>query len=183
GHIEDVLKLIVGRSGTEYGNEGHVMTNSRFGDLFDIIYEDAPDEVLGRSEALIDAGPDGTFARTKGKDYRVIASENLEEAAEKINRLSKEILPCTVDSLHWLISKDERGRRFLSVFNNEGNERSVRRGDVLRKEADACVRISFRESVEPKVFKAGSEKIKLTRENDRIWRLEVPAADFAILEF
>ena len=183
GHIEDVLKLIFGRSGTEYGNEGHVMTNSRFGDLFDIIYEDAPDEVLGRYEALIDAGPDGTFARTKGKDYRVIASENLEEAAEKINRLSKEILPCTVDSLHWLISKDEKGRRFLSVFNNEGNERSVRRGDVLRREADARVRMSFREPAEPKVFKAGSGKIKLTRENDRTWRLEVPAADFAILEF
>jgi predicted signal transduction protein with EAL and GGDEF domain len=45
GHVEDVLKRIYFRSGKLYGNEGHTLTNSRFGDLFDILYEDMEEAV------------------------------------------------------------------------------------------------------------------------------------------
>lgn len=182
-HVEDVLKLLFSRCGTIYGNESHVMSNSRFGDLFDIIYEDAPDEVLKKYDALIDATADGDFAKAKGDTFRVLESGDLEKMADEINRLSKEVMPCTVDSLHWLVSTDAQGRRFLSIFNNEGNERSVRRGDVLRKEADAKVKVTFRDAAQLSMLKASCDAVRLEQADDTTYYVEVPAAGFAIMQF
>ena len=183
GHIEDVLKLIFSRPEKGYGNENHVMTNSRFGDLFDIIYEDAPEHVLKKYDALIDASMDGAFAREKGADFRVLESGNLDRLTEEINRLAAESLPCTVDSLHWLISEDEQGRRFLSIFNNEGNERSVRLGDVLRSEADARVKVTFKEAAQLRMVKASCGAVRIEKADEETYYVDVPAAGFAILQF
>ena len=182
-HVEDVLKPIFARSGAKYGNEGHVMTNSRFGDLFDVIYEDAPEHVLKKYAALIDATADGDFARAKGGDYRVLESGDFGKLTAEINRLAAEELPCTADSLHWLISTDEQGRRFLSVFNNEGNERSARFGDVLCREADAKVKVTFKEAAQLSMFKASCDAVRVEQADEKTYYVEVPAAGFAILQF
>ena len=63
GHVEDVLKLFFARKGQAIGNESHVITNSRFADVLDIIYEDTDAAAMQKYDYLIDASPDGAFAR------------------------------------------------------------------------------------------------------------------------
>ena len=182
GHIEDVLKLIWTRNGKIYGNESHVLTNSRFGDLFDIIYEDASEETLEKYEYLIDASPNGSFAQKKGKEFRVLSSADLGSLEYKLHEVERELLPCTVDSLHWMISCDNCGGRYLSIFNNEGNERSVRCGDAIDHEADAAVTVRFKENAIPEVIKA-TDGVRICANSDREYRVDVPATGFVILKF
>ena len=184
GHVEDVLKLIYTRNGEIYGNESHVLTNSRFGDLFDILYEDADDAVLSRYDTLIDATPDGEIARARGEKHRILKSDSLEELENRLHQREKEILPVTVDGLHWLLSEDAEGKRYLSVFNNEGNERSIRHGDTVRREADGCVRITFCEPTERlRALKVTSPDVRIARVDACTYTLELPATELVILEY
>ena len=182
-HIEDVLKFIYARNGKVYGNEGFVMTNSRFGDLFDIIYEDASDEVLGKYEALIDATPDGTFATKRGGDYKILGTSDFDKLERDIRALTVEVMPVTVDKLHWVVSRDAKGRRFVSIFNNEGNIRDSKIGDTLIKEADARVRVSFKVAAELSPIKLSSDKIAIEKADDTTYFVDIPAAGFAIFEY
>lgn len=183
GHVEDVLKLFFERVGKEYGNEGHVMTNSRFGDLFDIIYEDASDDILNKYAALIDATPNSAFALKKGDAFKVFESYDLEKLAYQVGKLSDEILDCKVDLLHWILSKDNSGKRYVSVFNNEGNIRSEEEGDTLVKEAEARVKISFRKEADLRTIKLGAEEIKVEKVDEKTYYVTIPAASFAIFEY
>lgn len=184
GHVEDVLKLFFSRNGPIYGNEGHVMTNSRFGDLTDILYADAPRSALQRYDVLIDATPDGSFARSvAGSGMQVLESRDLEQLARQVEALTAQILPVSVDGLHWLVSTAEDGRRFLSIFNNEGNRRTSRDGDVIDHAADRRVHVTFRTSHDLRIFRGDREKLALARLDKDRYQLTVPAADFAILEF
>lgn len=159
------------------------MTNSHFGDLFDIIYEDASDEVLGKYEALIDATPDSTFAKKKGRDFRVLESADFDKLERDIRTLAEEVMPVTVDKLHWIVSKDAEGRRFLSIFNNEGNVRDSKIGDTLIREADARVKVCFKEATEMKPIKFSSDDVKVESADDKTCYVTVPAAGFAIFEY
>lgn len=182
-HVEDTLKLIYARNGKIYGNESFVLTNSRFGDLFDIIYEDASDEVLGKYEALIDATPDSSFAKKKANKFRVLESTDFEKLENDLKKLSEEVLPVTVDSLHWILSKDLEGRRFISIFNNEGNMRDSESGDTLIREADAHARVSFRVPTELTPIKLSSDDVRIERPDKKTYFVDIPAAGFAIFEY
>jgi len=186
GHIEDVLKLFFSRDGAGevYGNEGHVITNSRFGDLFDIIYEDAAEEVLEKYACLIDASPDSAFLHAKANTkLRIVESFNLDRLAADVSAIAAESLPCTVDSLHWLLSTAEDGRRFVSVFNNEGNDRSLANGDILLKAAARKVTITFAEPATLKLVKTSTGTIKPEKLNEHTYCVEMPAASFLIAEY
>ena len=183
GHIEDVLKLFFERTGKEYGNEGHVMTNSRFGDLFDIIYEDATDENLGKYAALIDATPDSSFAAKKGNEFKVLESRDFDKLAFDVKKLTDEAVDCQVDSLHWILSKDQNGKRYVSVFNNEGNLRKEETGDTLIKEAEARVKISFKEPTVLNAIKKETEDVKIEKADDKTYFVTIPPAGFAIFEY
>ena len=182
GHVEDVLKLIFNREGDGIGNEGHVITNSRFGDVFDIIYEDASDEVFAKYAYLIDATPEGSFA-AKRKDLRVLESSDLEKLTAELSKRIPEVMPCYVDDLCWLVSYDESGRRYLSIFNNEGNERSLEKGDIIHREADCPVTIKLNQAGELKVLKEASGAVNLEKADDVTYHATIPAAGFAIFEF
>ena len=92
GHVEDVLKLIFARV-ENCGNEGHVLTNSRFGDLFDIIYDDTTFDGLKNYEYLIDATPNDEFIKAKSnQSLNILSSANLDELSIAINNLTKKIL-------------------------------------------------------------------------------------------
>ena len=182
-HIEDVLKFIYARNGKIYGNESFVMTNSRFGDLFDIIYEDASEEILGKYEAFIDATPDGTFAEKQGKNRRVLKSTDFDKLENDIRALTDEVMPVKVDKLHWVVSEDKEGRRFLSIFNNEGNKRDSKVGDILLHEADERVKITFKETAQLRLIKLSSEDGKIEKTDDKTYFAEIPAAGFVILQF
>ena len=183
GHIEDVLKLIYIRSVPAYGNESHILTNSRFGELFDIVYEDASDEALSKYEYLIDPTADGQIARKLGGKHRVLESGDLDLLETRLHALERELMPVTVDALCWLVSTDENGKRYLSIFNNEGNERTHEHGDTVRHEADARVTVMLREAGEIAVVKASSPDIKISRVDDCTYVIDMPATEFAIFEF
>jgi len=183
GHIEDVLKLFFEKTEEEYGNEGHAMTNSHFGDLFDIIYEDAGDEVFSKYEALIDATPDGTFAKKASGAFRVLESADFEKLSFEVRKLSEEVMDCTVSSLHWILSKDASGKRYVSIFNNEGNRRSIEKGDTLIKEAERRVKLTFKEETSLKAIKLGTDEVKIEKEDGKTYFVTVPAATFAIFEY
>lgn len=184
GHIEDVMKLIYEPFGERYGNEGHTLTNSRFGDFFDIIYADADDSVFERYDYLIDATKDGRFLKEKdGKGLKILDSSDLFALEAQIHALEKTCLPCTVDGLHWLISTDENGTRYLTLFNNEGNERDDRLGDIVDRNADRTVKVTFRDECSPKKIQGSDIGFKIEQENPKTFRITVPAAGFAVLTF
>lgn len=184
GHIEDVLKLIYEPFGERYGNEGHTLTNSRFGDFFDIIYADADDSVFDRYDYLIDATKDGTFMKKHADQrWKILDSADLSALEHRIHELERECLPCTVDGLHWLISTDENGVRYLTLFNNEGNERDDRLGDIIDRNADRTVKVTFCEECSPKKIQGSDVGFKIEQENPKMFRITVPAAGFAVLTF
>lgn len=182
GHIEDVIKLIYNRSSI-IGNEGHTITNSQFGDIFDIVYADTNEEALSKYEYLIDATPTNEFARKTGGKFKVLKSSDLGRLENDLKKLSKEIMPLYVSDLCWLVSTDENGRRYLSIFNNEGNERSLKKGNTLLHEADRRVTITFKESTTPHILKESLGSCSLERINDTTFEATIPASGFVIMSF
>ena len=184
GHVEDVLKLFFARYGEAYGNEGHVITNSRFGDVVDIIYEDAGEETLNQYEYLIDATKNGDFIRAKvGSNLRILESADLEQLAVTVEKLIPEVMPVSVNGLSWLVSVDNQKRNFLSIFNNEGNERSIYKGDVINTEADKTVTVTFKKPANLNVAREGSRAVTVQKVDDSTYCVEIPATSFVIIEF
>ena len=182
-HIFDVKRYIYGRT-NPIGNEGRTITNSRFGDLFDIIYADAGQDVFNRYEALIDISPDSSFARSgKAGSVPVFETTDLEAMEAGIKELAKKILPCTVDKLMWVLSDGEDGTQYLSIFNNEGNDRTPQNGDNISPEADARATVTFKDAGELKVVKSSNENITLRRVDEKTWCVDMPATSFVILSY
>ena len=183
-HIEDLLTLFFETFGKSYGTEGHTMTNSRFGDIVDIIYEDAPDAVLASYDYLIDATKAGNFAAARANSgLRILESKNLDMLAFEVERLTRKTMPVWVDDLHWLVSTDNKGRRFLTIFNNEGNTRTTALGDVIDPAATRIVTISSKEPLNLNIFKAAREDIQLTKIDDCNYKATIAGADFVILQY
>ena len=185
GHVEDVLKLFYVRDEAGIsGNEGHVITNAAFGNVFDIIYEDEADSILKQYEYLIDATKDGDFAKAKkGSGLKILESGNLDKLGATVTELIRETMPCYVDSLCWVVSENDKGKRFVSIFNNEGNERSLEHGDTVDRTVDKKVTITFKEAATVKVIKEELGDCQLVKVNDTTYCATIPAAGFVILEF
>ena len=186
GHFEDLTKLFFTYTERVAGdNEDHVLTNTRFGDVFDIIYEDVSDEALSRYDYLIDASPDGAFAKAKaGAGFKILESGDIAALEARMPALIKETMPCYVDALHWLVSTDEKGKRYLTVFNNSGNERDIKRGDIIHPEADRTVTVTFKEATTPqKLVEGANATVGLERVDEKTYKLHIPATSFAILAF
>lgn len=183
GHVEDVLKLIFAREKEVYGNEGHVLTNSRFGDLFDIVYDDTSVDALKKYDYLIDATKEGEFIKkVKDLSLNVLDSANLTELESTLNMLTKKIMPCYVEGLPWIVSFDEKGNRYLTVFNNEGNERDAKVGDIIHKEADKKIKLYFKEDVTLSVlYKQSNLTVEKTGENS--FEVILPATELVIFKF
>ena len=101
----------------------------------------------------------------------------------RIHELEKTCLPCTVDGLHWLISTDENGTRYLTLFNNEGNERDDVLGDIVDRNADRTVTVTFRDECSPKKIQGADCGFKIEQVNSKTYRITVAAANFAVLTF
>ena len=183
-HIEDLLTLFFETHGQSYGTEGHCVTNSRFGDIVDIIYEDAPDAVLASYDYLIDATKAGNFAASRAASgLKILESKNLEKLTHEMDKLIPEVMPVWVDDLHWIVSSDDKGRRFLTIFNNEGNTRTTALGDVIDPKATRTVTISSKEPLNLNIFKDARENIQLTKIDDYNYKATIAGADFVILTY
>ncbi|MBE6913299.1 MAG: hypothetical protein E7473_12335, partial [Ruminococcaceae bacterium] len=101
--VEGVLNYIFQNDGKGYGNENHTITNSRFGDVFDVVYEDTSPVALSKYEYLIDATPDGAFSKANTQ-YKIIGSADLDKLREKLEEAIKEVMPIWADDLCWLVS-------------------------------------------------------------------------------
>ena len=182
GHVEDVLKLFFART-ENIGNEGHTLTNSRFGDLFDIIYEDTKDGELKKYDYLIDATKDGRFIKAKqGTDLKILDSADIEKLASSVRKIEKAIMPVHVDGLPYIVSTNDKGERFVSIFNNEGNERDLYKGDIIHGEADKKVKITFKESANPMV-EYSPVKLDIEKIDDKNFNAQILATRCAIIKF
>ena len=183
GYVEDVLNFIYESHEGHIGNEGHTLTNSRFGDLFDIIYEDADNTTFEKYSAVIDATPDSRVYAKRGGKIKVLRCDDFEKLERDIREIAKEALPVTVDKLLWVVSDEKDGRRFVSIFNNEGNYRAHPVGDTIDRAADARVKVSFKEATELKAIKLSSADIKIEKADDKTYFVDMPACEFAIFEY
>lgn len=182
-HIEKLLEFLLGCSGFKYGNEEHVLTNTDFGDVFDIIYEDTPHEAMSGYKYLVDATPDGAFAAKCGKKYHVIESGDMKKLKQELTDKIREVMPVYVSELCWLVSTDENNRRYLSIFNNEGNTRSILHGDVIDSNADRVAEVTFKEATDIKIVYEGNFSSEIIRKDDNTYLVKVPATGFVIVEF
>lgn len=183
-HVDAVLSLFFSRNGKFCGNEGHTITNSRFGDIVDIVYEDVPLDALKKYNYLIDASIDSSFIRAHKNDgLKILDSENVAELGNAIEKLVPELMPCTVSDLFWIVSTDEAGERYLTIFNNEGNFRCYERGDVIDNAADKVVEAKFKENTTPVIIQEGYAKAEITKQDDMTYKVKVPAASFVIMKF
>ena len=71
--------------------------------------------------------------------------------------------------------------KYLSIFNNEGNERSLERGDILHAEADRTVTVVWKQSTELRVVEC-SAGVEINKADDTHYRIRVPAAGFSVLK-
>lgn len=182
GKIHDVLKMIFQRSDDAkiYGNEGKILQNSRFGDLFDIVYADMPKEALKKYDLLIDADPDAAFTAAN-PDLPVINGQDLEGMAQTVRARAEALLPVTVYALHWILSEDEQGR-YLTIFNNEGNTRNIAKGDTIDHAADATVTVTLKEKRDLDLLYA-SAPTEIQKINGNTHRITLPAAQLAVFKF
>lgn len=182
-HIEDLFYLTLGRGDQTYGNESNAVMNSRHGNVFDIIYEDATQEVFDKYTYLIDANIDGTFAQKYAKSgMKILESGDLEKLDTQLLHLIPETMDASVSDLCWLVSTDENGKKYLSIFNNEGNTRTRQFGDTVDHEADRVVEVKLKNPAEIKVVKEGNFPSEIERVNDTTYKIKVPATAFIILE-
>lgn len=114
----------MGASCSRYGNEKKTLINSDIPDAFDIIHADC-ESVFGEYKYLVDLSGDSAFA---DKHQNAVS-------AEEAKRLIKEVMPIWVTGgVHWFIGKISDGW-YLTVFNNDGIDKSVDGGEVQIKDA------------------------------------------------
>jgi len=185
-HIESVLELVFNKHGDEKPVlEDRVICNNGFGDVFDVIYEDADNNTFNKYKYLIDASRAGDFlAKKPALASKILLSGDLDRLSLEIKRLTKQVMPLYVDGRStWLVSYDECGKRYLSVFNNEGNTRTYKNGDEVDNTFDEAVTITLKKPANLKPVAEGAFKCKLSRKDDLTHILEIPATSFAIYEF
>ena len=92
-------------------------------------------------------------------------------------------MPCFADDLCWLVSTDSKGKRYLSIFNNEGNECSIQKDNVICKETDRKVKITLKEAGSIKLILDVFKNTEIEKTDDFIFYASIPAAGFAVFEF
>lgn len=184
-HIRKVLALIYARNGKIYGNEGHAITNSRFGDFFDVVYDDLNHEVYKNYDCLIDVTSSNNFFHSSAaKGLNVIKSSDMMRLADELAGLIGKTSPCTVSGeVHWMLSK-VKDKWFLSIFNNEGVERGAEKGDYLITEADKDVKIVFRQTpANLSVIASLNGKENIEKKDENTFITTIKAGGFIIIEF
>ncbi len=178
GKIHDVIKTVFqGEDAGKYGNEGKTLQNSKFGDLFDIIYADAPEDALKQYDLLIDADPEDAFLKANPA-LPIVSGKDLGALEETLRQKAEELLPLSVDQLHWILSEDEHGR-YLTLFNNEGNHRTIKDGDTIDPRADATATVTIKDGAELSLLYS-SAPTAIQKIKDGIYRITVPAAQLAV---
>jgi len=141
-HIYDVLRAIYDRAlDCRRTYECTSLTNSRFGDLFDLVYEDDPG-LFKRYEYLVDlTGKKDFSVKNAGKAHQILPSEDVEELLQRLGKLSETLTGIRIEGAPLWMLNGSGGRKVLSFFNNEGTGRSVAQGEYTLPgcECPVCV--------------------------------------------
>ena len=83
-----------------------------------------------------------------------------------------------------VVYTDENGKRYLSIFNNSGNERDIKVGDIIHHEADRTVTVTFKEAITPeKLIEGVNMPVELQRVDEKTYKVHIPATGFVIFTF
>ena len=91
-------------------------------------------------------------------------------------------MPVYVDDLCWLVSTDEKGQNYLSIFNNEGNQRTVQYGDVIDPRATKTVNVIFKNNVNLELYRK-AQNVDVLKVSDKEYKITISGAGFGIFKF
>ncbi len=150
------------------GTETTTFANSLIPDAIDILNED--DALLANYDFLIDATGDDAFSK---RHKNIVDTDDIRSVLEQI-------LPCYVHGkAHFVINKNKSGGYYLTVFNHEGVNRTVRDGETLLSKATIEVTVTFRSDVVPSLCEGNGTLQKA----DGGYRLTLPAGGWAFIRF
>ena len=180
-HIKKVLSLLLGDATRQFGTEGHTIGNSHYGDVFDIVYEDAGENALAEYDMLIDLNINEALAfKYPGLSKRIIGSNDIGVMEKELDAALCKLMPCSVDgNISWILNHTGKGSWVLGLFNNEGVDRNMEHGDVFMHEADTTATIAAKGRLLDVLY---GDKDALKHE-ENIWRYDIPAGQCALLEF
>jgi len=178
-HMRAILMAIFQDSGTSYGNESHVIQNSRYGDIFDIVYEDAGEKVLSKYDIIVNASPDDRLAHQySALSERIITCPDSESVIHMLDARLSNLLPFEIyGNLSWILNRSS-SRWILGLFNNQGVVRTREEGEITLREADTTAVIR---GVSALTVLDGEERA-VHRCGDGEWRYELQAGRYAVIE-
>lgn len=137
--MRKVLMEIFGTGKALHGNEGHCICNSRFGDLFDIVYDDVPASAFDRYDLIVDlSGRMGALSGKNVLDGRT--DSGLREMEKQLSSLMPDGLTVSGD-VSWTLDRYGDGY-MIAIFNNEGVSRSRAKGTEYLPDYEAEVTIA-----------------------------------------
>jgi hypothetical protein len=187
--IKQVLTWIYGLSKNiqRIGNESHVLTNSDYPDVFNILYEDNVEKVAHNYSYFIDLTNNKTLPDKISQFHqRCISIKNAKQFKSEIIIASKKILPLWIDSpIHWLIASNPKDNySYLCLFNNNGVIRNAQDGDTFSSKAAIDSIIHFK--LPPKsliTLHSWPEESKITSLIETKCESHIPAGGYCILQF
>ena len=120
---------IMCKSNCKYGNETMLLKNTDLPDMFDIVNEKYVNNKV-RYEYYVDLTGGQSFA----KNYSNICN------ISDLSKIADKLMPCKVSGgVHWFVNKG-KDADYLTIFNNDGIERTLQYGDRKIPEAvKTCV--------------------------------------------
>ena len=91
-------------------------------------------------------------------------------------------MPCYVDDLCCLVSTDENGQNYLTIFNNEGNQRTVENGDVIDERATKTVNVEFKKDVNLELYRKAQD-VKVEKIDNKKYKITISGAGFGLFKF
>ena len=186
-HLKKVLQLIfLPNYRFKYGSERerNIITNSRFGDMFDIIYEDAPKSELEKYAYLVDLNSSSKFYNNYVGGNKVIESTDINKLEIDLIKIQANEYPFRISgNIHWLCTR-QKNKWNLAIFNNEGIERTVEKGDVIIEDASVDIKIKFDSSIKSITeLQTGEDFHAIEKLDENTFAATVSAGDFILLEF
>ncbi len=174
-----ILDGIFAYHGEVHGNESHILANSSYGDVFDIVYEDVGEAVLSKYDLIVSTASDRSLSFLyPNLTDKIIENSDIRALFNELDTRLPTLLPFTVEgNISYILNSRDDGSWMLGLFNNDGVFRNMK-GETVYPEADAVVSVSGKiENVE---ISEGDTK-HLLRETDGHYRYTVSAGTVAVL--
>ena len=185
-HLKRVLQLIfLPDYRFKYGSERerNIITNSRFGDMFDIIYEDAPKNELKKYACLVDLSSSSKFYNNYAGVNKVIESTDINKLEIELRKIQVNEYPFSIsENIHWLCTR-QNNKWNLAIFNNEGIGRTVDKGDVVIKDAAEDIKIRIDNSIKSITeMQTGEVLYAIEKLDENTFGVTIPAGGLILLE-